>query len=226
LRSWWTARALGACPPPLALVCVVFGSWAWSGCTTDAGAGAEPPSARCAGCHLQEYRTTTHPPHVRVRPATCAVCHSQTAWHPSQLLHSFPLDGAHAKTACFACHQGTSPTFEGTSKQCLGCHATDRRTADIKVQRHATFSSRCDTCHSTTAWKPTLPEDESQLGPVESGAPPPTATAHPPATVSKPSASAAGPKVLPSTSLKWPAKSAEKGTVPDQISGASRTNKQ
>jgi hypothetical protein len=221
LRSSWAARALGCGSSRLALACALSSAWAWAGCTADTGTSTEPPSGRCASCHLQEYRATTHPPHAGVRPMTCGVCHSQTSWHPAQLVHSFPLDGAHATTACFACHQGPSPAFEGTNRQCLGCHEKDHQSADARIQHHASFASQCDTCHSTSAWKPTLPHDESALAPPGLGARPATGPALPPVSATKPPKAATGPRISTTASAAWPTK----GPAPDQISGASRTKK-
>ena len=78
----------------------------------DVTSSAALPSARCASCHLPEYLAADHPLHRGVKPTTCATCHTQESFHPMRLEHSFPLDGAHAKADCFACHSGAAPVFE------------------------------------------------------------------------------------------------------------------
>lgn len=121
------------------------------------------PSQRCATCHLPEYRSVTHPPHPGIRPQTCGTCHLDTSWHPDRLEHSWPLEGAHAKANCFACHSGPSPRFEGTSQECLTCHRDDDDGANRKVPGHERFGTACQTCHSPLAWKPTLPHPSPAL---------------------------------------------------------------
>jgi len=127
------------------------------GCQSDPAPAALPASSRCATCHLSDFEATTHPPHDGVRPKTCGVCHSEDAWHPVRTRHSWPLIGAHANADCSACHKGTSPQFEGTSKVCLDCHKTAKDKADQSTLHHGTFPTTCETCHTTAAWKPTLP---------------------------------------------------------------------
>jgi hypothetical protein len=124
----------------------------------DVSSSVEPPSSRCASCHLPEFHATTHPPHEGVKPTTCGTCHSEHGFHPAQLVHSFPLDGAHANANCFACHTGAPAIFEGTPKACSMCHASERARADAAVAQHASFGDDCATCHGTQAWRPTLHE--------------------------------------------------------------------
>jgi hypothetical protein len=127
-----------------------------AGCQQATPVGSEPASGLCASCHLSEFEATSRPPHPGVRPTTCRTCHSKSSWHPFRLEHSWLLAGAHAKASCFACHSGKSPQFEGTGKACVGCHQTAREKADAGVTRHASFPVTCETCHTTSAWKPTL----------------------------------------------------------------------
>jgi hypothetical protein len=63
----------------------------------------------CASCHMAEYRQTTDPVHVDVKPTACAVCHKQEGWRPSVIDHPWPLTGAHHKADCFACHKNLKP---------------------------------------------------------------------------------------------------------------------
>ncbi len=127
-------------------------AFAAAGCQDSAarGGAAEPPE--CVSCHLPDYRATTRPMHVGVRPTQCQVCHTQDAWSPSVLDHPWPLTGAHAKAACNDCHLGKPPKYEGTSKLCVSCHRDDYDGASYPG--HAQFATSCDDCHSTTAFVP------------------------------------------------------------------------
>ena len=207
----------------LAIACAL--SWSLSGCSAEET--VEVPSARCAGCHLQEYQAVTHPPHAGVRPTTCGVCHGEAGWHPARsvLAHSFPLEGAHAKAACFDCHRGPTPVFEGTTKLCLDCHQKEQASANAQVEHHASFPSQCETCHTTTAWKPTLPHDDAFAGAPDSAVPATSAsTASSPSTVGA-AAKPAAEKTSPRPAVVSPNQAPSKAPKPDQISGASRVKK-
>jgi len=63
----------------------------------------------------------------------------------------FPLDGAHARTACEDCHRGG--LFEGTPKDCATCHGwTGLFARSRKPLNHVPSSNRCDDCHTRTSW--------------------------------------------------------------------------
>jgi hypothetical protein len=185
---------------------------------SSAGDDSSAPSAACASCHMAEFQAVTHPPHPGAKPTTCATCHDQSSWHPSRLAHSFPLTGAHATADCFECHHRPTPVFEGTTQLCVGCHAQDQATANAHVARHATFPSQCQSCHGTTAWKPTLPHEQSELAmpPAQPAQQKSAATrlAEPPPP---PAAPRNTPTHTPPASPK-PSKPAS----PDVLSGASR----
>jgi len=57
----------------------------------------------------------------------------------------FPLEGAHAETACQDCHQ--NQVFSGTPAQCMNCHDEPNIHAGF-------FGLQCQLCHSTKAWSP------------------------------------------------------------------------
>jgi hypothetical protein len=219
-----TGRAVRGRSQVLSRLALVWAlSWSLCGCSTNDHTDAEPPSASCAGCHLQEYQATTHPLHAGVRPTTCGVCHDEAGWHParSALVHSFPLEGAHAKAACFDCHRGPAPTFEGTTKQCFDCHQKEQAFANAQIEAHSTFPSQCETCHTTTGWKPTLPNDATfaavpdKTVPLGSASVASTSSAREPVT--KPSVT----KTQSTAGEVWPNKTSK----PDQVSGASRLKK-
>lgn len=189
-------------------------------CSAERASVTDPPSARCASCHLPEFQSTTHPPHPGVRPTTCGVCHGETGWHParSPFLHSFPLQGGHAKPACFACHTGATPRFEGTTHECAACHRQDRATADAKIAHHDTFSAECDTCHTINAWKPTLPH-EAFVEPSDD-AEPAAARPSPVPAPKSPGARLTTGKSAPASTAR-PHTPSGKPWTPDQVSGAS-----
>lgn len=111
----------------------------------------------CFGCHRVDYDATTAPPHLLSGFSTeCTQCHAVTAmiWGSgfNHAQTAFPLTGAHAATPCIQCHAGAK--FRGTPLQCVFCHQADA--AKVVSPRHLppAFSSECNDCHSTTAWKP------------------------------------------------------------------------
>lgn len=209
----------------LALACAL--SCSSSGGSAQESADIRPPSASCAGCHLQEYQATTHPPHAGARPTTCGVCHGEAGWHPSRsvLVHSFPLEGAHAKAACFDCHSGPTPVFEGTTKQCFDCHQKEQTSANARIEHHSTFPSQCDTCHTTTAWKPTLPHDTAFAAVPDSTVRLGGASAASMPGVVEPIAKPTVARTQSTAGAVWPKQTPSKTPKPDQVSGASRIKK-
>jgi hypothetical protein len=94
----------------------------------------------CATCHSGGYvisgtralgKNTNHVPTT----ATCDSCHSKIAWKPATMSHT-----AVTGNVCANCHDGAHLTSTGKG---LGKSAT-----------HVATTATCDTCHSTTAWKP------------------------------------------------------------------------
>ena len=178
-------------------------------------------SGACASCHLSDFEVTSHPPHTGVRPQTCGVCHSTDSWHPDRLMHEWPLQGAHAKANCFACHSGKPPQFEGTSKDCISCHQAAKDKANATVAHHQSFPTTCEECHTTNAWKPTLPHGQAppQLSPVTPQAienPSKRHTATVPASGQPRKSASAKPKpvtISPAPAINRP--------TPDVVSGAS-----
>lgn len=138
-------------------------------CASPAEAPSAPiaPSAECVQCHAEDY-ARADPPHVGVRPDTCGVCHTESAWHPDVLHHDWELTGAHASedTQCFDCHLGSPPVFEGTPDQCVDCHRDDERGT---FPAHHTFGTACASCHTTTAWRPSTHHPEPDAGPPDAG---------------------------------------------------------
>ena len=77
----------------------------------------------------------------------CLSCHTTNGWVPSTFDHSrtsFQLTGAHGNTACRSCH---ASGWKGTPTACASCHSRDDA-------HSGQFGSDCQSCHSTSAWKP------------------------------------------------------------------------
>ncbi|RMF31318.1 MAG: hypothetical protein D6759_10300, partial [Chloroflexi bacterium] len=56
--------------------------------------------------------------------------------------HPFPLEGAHAKADCMACH--TQGRYKGTPKACAACHLDPHQGA---------YGDTCERCHNTVAFR-------------------------------------------------------------------------
>jgi hypothetical protein len=194
----------------------------------DVTSSVDLPSARCASCHLPEYLAADHPLHRGVKPTTCATCHGEDSFHPMRLTHSFPLDGAHQKADCFACHTGAAPVFEGTPKSCATCHATEHQRANDSVPKHPSFGDDCAHCHGTSAWKPTLearPSAERALAPATTPPAPEHAPIQAPAPKSLATSSEHGNPSIPTTTPNEPPSPASRRKKPDTVSGASPAHK-
>lgn len=77
----------------------------------------------------------------------CITCHRAESWRPAQISRdfrhaeqAFPLDGAHLRTACTACH--TSLDFTKASPNCAQCHR------DVHKSELGTDCGRCHTTRS------------------------------------------------------------------------------
>jgi len=108
---------------------------------------------QCVDCHRADYDAATAPPHAGY-PTDCASCHSDAGWRPSTFMHGWPLDGAHARTACSSCHVGSPPVYAGTPTQCVDCHRADYDASPYPG--HSSFPTTCADCHTTGAWTPAL----------------------------------------------------------------------
>ena len=113
-------------------------------------------ATQCSGCHLPDFQKTTNPNHTTAGfPTTCDTCHTTTAWRPASFDHNrtkFPLTGKHTSVTCDSCHIGGK--FTGTAAQCSGCHLPDFQKTTNPNHTTAGFPTTCDTCHTTTAWRP------------------------------------------------------------------------
>lgn len=185
---------------------------------TDAGdAGVRAHTElNCIECHAAEYKGARH--HQSERPTTCAVCHAQTRWHPTHVDHPWPLDGAHEKAKCFSCHEGEPAHYRDTPTECVRCHQKDYDKAPNHAGR---FPTTCQTCHTTTAWKPTLPHEwhaEPHPAPSTTPAPPPSAA---PSAAASSAKAPPKPKTPPKKPPKKPTPPPNPDDWPNVITGGS-----
>ena len=96
----------------------------------------------CYSCHASDDI------HKGSMGQNCGVCHTPTAWKPAAFDHNtaaFKLTGAHVSAACSRCH--VNGVYKGTPSNCYACHAS-------KDTHKGALGQNCQTCHATTAWKP------------------------------------------------------------------------
>ncbi|MBL8359015.1 MAG: cytochrome C [Rubrivivax sp.] len=102
----------------------------------------------CLSCHRAD---DTHK--GRLGPA-CADCHTEQNWKQTRFDHSrtrFALTGKHVDTKCEDCHNTSNP--KDAPRECVGCHKKD----DDGTRGHrGRYGDKCDTCHGTKAWKPSI----------------------------------------------------------------------
>lgn len=108
------------------------------------GAGGPPP-VQPASPHAAAATTNANPHGARVQ--ACADCHEPASWVPAHITSafhhpaSFPLEGAHARTQCTACHKTLE--FSGVSKTCGTCHTDVHR---------GSVGADCARCHTTRSF--------------------------------------------------------------------------
>jgi hypothetical protein len=131
-----------------------------SACHTAPWSG-ERMSARCLTCHtdIQSQLRDTISLHAAIgRDASCLSCHGEHRGVATSITSlagfgaqhervGFPLDGAHAKATCVACHRGADAGkgFRGAPKTCIGCHEADDT-------HKGSLGANCGSCHGTSTW--------------------------------------------------------------------------
>jgi hypothetical protein len=102
----------------------------------------DAPSA-CVSCHRKD---DTHKGRLG---AVCETCHNARDWRIWDFDHSrrtdFPLDGAHVKVSCVACHMRPGEKVAALSTRCVECHEPD----DV---HHGAFGPNCERCHFTSSF--------------------------------------------------------------------------
>ena len=121
--------------------------------------GAGKPHAldgRCVSCHETAFVAAANPSHTAGGfPRTCEDCHTIASWRPAKFDHSqtrFPLTGMHTGVQCAACHPGGR--CAGTPSACNACHQDDYARTTNPNHQAGRFSTQCQDCHSTGAWRP------------------------------------------------------------------------
>jgi len=111
----------------------------------------------CYACHAADYNGTTDPNHRAAGYSTdCVTCHGDGAvnWSAADFDHNrfFVLQGAHTHLDCDACHPGGR--FQGTPRDCYGCHAADYNATAEPNHRASGFPTTCQDCHlpTQTSW--------------------------------------------------------------------------
>jgi hypothetical protein len=110
----------------------------------------------CFGCHETEYSQTIDPNHQTEQyPTDCTICHSESAWVPSNFDHNnsdFPLTGAHINVGCASCH---ASGYSGTPTDCFECHSVDYNQSTNPSHTNLVLSTDCASCHTTEPeWNP------------------------------------------------------------------------
>ena len=114
-------------------------------------------STACVSCHQNNFNATTNPGHIAAKfSIDCKTCHTSVSWKPATYNHNtsttFPLTGSHIGVSCISCH---SKGYAGTSKECESCHLTDFNATTSPSHIAAKYTTDCKICHTSTAWKPT-----------------------------------------------------------------------
>lgn len=101
---------------------------------------------QCVDCHANPHGNQFG---KEMAKGGCAECHTALDWRQAKIDHStWPLVGAHTRTACAACHgeqkKGAQPAaYRGIPRDCEGCH--DDVHAGQFVQSQP--AKRCTACH-------------------------------------------------------------------------------
>jgi hypothetical protein len=86
-----------------------------------------PLTCAAAGCHTDPHGGQFDD---RARGSACTTCHTEAHWRPAEFDHQtdsdWPIDGAHRRAACGACHRPESPggvvRFRPLPHRCEDCH--------------------------------------------------------------------------------------------------------
>lgn len=96
----------------------------------------------CVGCHRAQDA------HAQRFGEKCEQCHDNEHWSPSTYDHTrdahWPLEGAHAKADCHACHTESTAT-QKLAKDCGSCHRSD----DVHKGK---LGADCTQCHTPQGW--------------------------------------------------------------------------
>ena len=110
----------------------------------------------CNSCHSSDYTNATDPNHTEFKLSKeCQVCHTTINWGNTTFDHTkytgFILTGRHVGLNCKKCHENG---FNQTEKACISCHLSAYSKANDPEHVNAKFSKSCETCHTTSTWRP------------------------------------------------------------------------
>jgi hypothetical protein len=132
-------------------------------------------STQCDSCHLQDWKSTTNPPHASAGTAfasgNCQGCHSFDSWLGAKFDHSttgFLLTAGHANVACALCHINNNYNLQILPSACgtSGCHLTTWQQTNNPphpTAGPAFGAANCANCHTTAGWT-TATFDHSTTG--------------------------------------------------------------
>lgn len=115
----------------------------------------------CGSCHVDVHQGRI--------AGSCARCHDTRSFHevPAVALHAqagFPLTGAHLDAPCESCHRNDQAgAFTAVPQQCISCHRQDYVDALMPNHEASGFSTDCQECHATVAWKSGIAFDHARV---------------------------------------------------------------
>lgn len=138
----------------------------------------EAQGGKCAACHKPiaadiAARSHFHGKFTPARTQECKACHTEHKGRGLGLIRlnrqgfdhaltEFALTGAHSRTTCTGCH-GPANNYRGVPSTCAGCHAR-------KDPHRGQLGRACQSCHTTSAWKPVTSFDHARTGFALTGA--------------------------------------------------------
>jgi hypothetical protein len=115
--------------------------------TAKAAPNLAPTHARCVDCHRDPHAGQT----ARVQgDRGCVACHVEAGWRQVAFDHTttgYPLDNAHARASCRACHDGAVFRSGQPPRTCAACHQ-DAHAGQFAVDG----AVACERCHVTKDW--------------------------------------------------------------------------
>jgi hypothetical protein len=118
----------------------------------------------CAGCHSQQYESSSNPPHQILNLGNdCESCHESqsTQWTLSSFNHNstgFTLIGMHNASNCENCH---TQSVKNTPKTCVGCHTADYDNSSDPPHLASGYPKNCNSCHDSFTWNSTFTHDRT-----------------------------------------------------------------
>lgn len=116
----------------------------------EAGKKYRQAPSDCYACHKKD---DAHKGSLGIQ---CADCHTENDWKErAKFDHDktrFPLKDKHAGAKCTDCHRNGAD-YKEAPRTCIGCH---KRNDDGPKGHKGLYGERCDSCHGSKGWKPSL----------------------------------------------------------------------